>query len=171
MADFDAFFKEQRHVFGICPNPECREISRLANIRTSYRAKYVKDWLDGVQDRVASWQEKQEELEERQKELKAKSIETARRTILPKKLRAVSPIFEKPKVKPEDIKLVSHPIDFVAFDGLITQGALRRIVMLESIASWKLRSNVESSIKSAVENERYDWRVLRADEDGKITEE
>lgn len=171
MNPFDTFFREQRHVFGVCPNPDCRTLSRLAEIRISYRAKYAKDWLDKIQDEAASWEEKHEKLEEQQKELKAKSIEEARRTILPKKLRAVSPLFEKPKLQPEDIKLVSNPIDFIAFDGLVTEGALRRIVLLESQASSKLRSGVQTSIKGAVENDKYDWTTLRVDEEGKITQE
>ena len=171
MTIFDIFFKEQRHVFGVCPNPDCREISRLADIRISYEAKYAKDWLDVVQDQVRAWGEKKDDLEERKKEIKNKAIEKARRTILPKKLKSVSPLFEKPRIQPEDIKLVSHPIDFIAFDGLITEGALKRIVLLESQGSRKLRSTVESSIERTVGNDKYDWTTLRVDEEGKITQE
>jgi len=171
MAGFDAFFKEQRHVFGVCPNPECRTVSRLADIRVSYRARYVKDWMDTVEDQVASWQEKTDELDEKRKELRGKSIERARRTILPKKLKSISPLFQKQGVKPEDIKVVSHPIDFIAFDGLITDETLRRIVLLESEASGRLRSGIQKSIMSTIDNQRYDWSVLRVDEEGRITQE
>lgn len=146
-------------------------MSRLLNIRISYRAKYVRDWFDKVQDEVVVWEEKLGELNERRTEIRAKSIERARRVFLPKRLKSVSPLFEKPKVQPEDIKLISHPVDFVAFDGLVTSGNLRRIVLLESKASGRLRNEIQASIVDAVEHQKYDWYTLRVDESGKITRE
>ncbi len=166
---FDVFFKEQRHIFGMCPNPECREVSRLADIRVSYRAKYVQDWLDRVEDQMTSWEEKQEALEEKQKELKAKYIEKARKTVLPQKLRIISSLFQKRLVQPEDIKVVSHPLDFIAFDGLITNEDLQRIVLMDSEGSRKFRSGFQDSIRKTVENGKYDWHVARVDEEGKVT--
>lgn len=166
---FDVFFKEQRHIFGVCPNPECRAVSRFADIRVSYRAKYVKDWLDRVEDQTASWEEKQTELEGKQKELKAKYIEKARKTVLPQKLRRVSSLFLKSKVQPEDIKVVSHPLDFIAFDGLITNENLRRIVLLDSETSKSFRGGIQDSIRATVENGKYDWHVARVDEEGQVT--
>jgi predicted Holliday junction resolvase-like endonuclease len=167
----DAFFKEERHIFGVCPNPECRSISRFTDLRVSYRSKYVKDWLDEVEDELASWEQKTSNLKDRQKDLKQKSIDEARRTILPKKLRAISPLFQKRGIQPEDIKVVSHPVDFIAFDGLITAESLKRVVLLESVASGRLRSGIENSIKRAVDNDKYDWSVLRVDENGVVTQE
>ncbi|MBI3860250.1 MAG: hypothetical protein HY296_08505 [Thaumarchaeota archaeon] len=166
---FDVFFKEQRHIFGVCPNPECREVSRLADIRVSYRAKYVQDWLDRVEDQMASWEDKQEGLEEKQKELKAKYIEKARKTVLPQKLRTISSLFQKRLVQPEDIKVVSHPLDFIAFDGLITNEDLQRVVLLDSESSKKFRSGIQNSIRTTVENGKYDWHIARVDEEGKVT--
>ena len=166
---FDVFFKEQRHIFGICPNPECRAVSRFTDIRVSYRAKYAKDWLDRVEDKTATWEEKQAELEVRQKELRAKSIDKARRKVLPKKLQHVSSLFVKSKVQPEDIKVVSHPLDFIAFDGLITNEDLRRIVLLDSESSRSFRRGIQDSIRTTVENGKYDWHVARVDEEGQVT--
>ena len=168
---FDAYFREQRHIFGVCPNPDCQSVSRLADIKISYRTKYVKDWLDGVEDKVTSWGEKQSELEEKQKELRQKSIDEARRTILPQKLQSVSSLFQKQKIQPEDIKVVSHPLDFLGFDGLITDKELRRIVLLDSELNKEFRSQIQESIAKAVSDGKYDWSVLRVDEDGKITQE
>jgi predicted Holliday junction resolvase-like endonuclease len=166
---FDIFFKEQRHIFGICPNPECREVSRLADIRVSFRAKYVKDWLDRVEDQMTTWKEKQAELEEKQKELSAKYIARARKTVLPQKLRTISSLFQKSQIQPEDIKVVSHPLDFIAFDGLITNEDLRRIVLMDGESSKKFRSGLQNSIRTTVENGKYDWHVARVDEEGKVT--
>lgn len=168
---FDTFFREQRHIFGICPNPDCRHISRLADIRVSYRAKYVKDWLDKVDDTVTSWEGKKEELEAHQKEIRAKSIEKARRIILPQKLKSVSPLFEKPGVQPEDIKVLSHPLDFIAFDGLISNEVLRRIVLLDSRVNQRFRREIQDSIRRVIDYGKYDWGVLRVDEEGTVTQE
>lgn len=168
---FDAYFREQRHIFGVCPNPECRAVARLAEIRVSYRAKYVKDWLDRVDDQTASWEEEQSELKEKQKELKQRYIDKARRTVLPKMLRSASPLYLKQRVQPEDIKVVSHPLDFIGFDGLITNENLRRIVLLDSELNKPFRGQVQQSISKVVDDAKYDWSVLRIDEAGKITQE
>lgn len=168
---FDAYFREQRHVFGVCPNPDCRAVVRLAEIRISYRAKYEKDWLDRVDDQTASWEEKEAELKEKQKELKQKYIGEARRTILPQKLKSASPLYLKQKVQPEDIKVVLHPLDFIGFDGLITNETLQRIVLLDSVLNKPFRGKIQQSIAKVVDDGRYDWSVLRIDDDGKITQE
>ncbi len=168
---FDVYFKEQRHIFGVCPNQECRSIARLADIRVSYRGDYLKDWLDKVDDQTASWEEKQLALEEKQKELKQRSIETARRTILPQKLQAIFSLFRRQRVRPEDIKVVSHPVDFIGFDGLITNESLQRVVLLDSEQNKPFRNDVQNSISRAVDAAKYDWSVLRIDEEGKITQE
>lgn len=168
---FDTYFREQRHIFGVCPKPECRAVARLADIRVSYRGKYVKDWLDRVDDQTTSWEEKQSGLEEKQKELKQRYIDKARRTVLPQKLRSISPLFRKERVQPEDIKVLSHPLDFIGFDGLITNENLRRIVLLDSELNKSFRANIQHSIGKAVDDAKYDWSVLRVDEEGKITQE
>ncbi len=168
---FEAYFREQRHIFGVCPNPECRTVARLAEIRISYREKYAKDWLDRIDDQTTSWEEKQSELKETQKELRQKHIDEARRTVLPKKLRAASPLYLKQGVEPEDIKVVLHPLDFIGFDGLITDKILRRIVLLDSESNTTFRGQVQQSIRKVVDDAKYDWSVLRIDDDGKITQE
>src|SRR6266571_8201804 len=154
---FDVYFKEQRHIFGVCPNPECRTLARLADIRVSYRGEYAKDWLDKIDDQTASWSEKQLTLEENQKEVKRESIEAARRTILPQKLQSIFSLFRKQRVQPEDIKIVSHPVDFIGFDGLITSENLRRVVLLDSEHNKSYRKEIQQDISRVVDAAKYDW--------------
>ena len=168
---FDAYFREQRHIFGVCPNAECRAVKRLAQIRISYRARYEKDWLDRVDDQTAFWEEKQSELKEKRKELRQSYIGEARRTVLPRKLRFASQLYLRQNVQPEDIKVVLHPLDFIGFDGLITNEKLRRIVLLDSKLNTPYRGKIQQSIEKVVNDTKYDWGVLRIDDDGKITQE
>jgi predicted Holliday junction resolvase-like endonuclease len=162
------FLREQRHLFGICPNPDCRHISRLTDILISYRGKDTIDWMDTIEKDRESWEDKISEYEEKGKEIRQESIALARKSELPKRLSNISPLFAMHKIQPDDIKVISHPTDFVGFDGLITEEDLRRIVLLDSKASTSFRKSVQTDIEKAVSNGHYDWNVLRVDDEGKI---
>jgi predicted Holliday junction resolvase-like endonuclease len=168
---FDVYFKEQRHIFGVCPNPECRAVSRLSDIRIAYRGAYLKDWLDSIDDETVSWEEKQMALEEKQKELKQKSIAEARQTILPQRLQSIFSLFRRQRVQPEDIKIVAHPVDFIGFDGLNTSENLKRVILLDSEHNTAYRKDIQQDISRVVDATKYDWSVLRIDENGEIVKE
>lgn len=165
-----AYLREQRHIFGLCPNHECGKISRLAEIEVSYRSRYKSDWLDELERMQAKWDRKIEGLLARQRELKERSKARAEERLLPQKMKNIAPAFSTIDVSPKDIRVVSHPVDFIGFDGM-SKDTLKRIVLLDSGKNAAFRGMTQKSIESVVERERYDWQVLRIDDDGTITKE
>jgi len=165
-----AYLKEQRHIFGVCPNPECSRISRLADIEISYKSRYQPDWLDSLETEQLKWERKIEEFLAAQEEIKKQSKAKAEKRVLPQKLKSIAPAFASMNVNPRDVRVLSHPIDFVAFDGL-SRDALKRIVLLDAKQNAGSRAAAQASIESAIDRERYDWGILRVDNEGRVRKE
>jgi predicted Holliday junction resolvase-like endonuclease len=115
--------------------------------------------MDAIDKDREKWEEKITDYQEKGKEIRRESIGEARRTQLPKRLKTISPLFAQHKIRPDDIKVVSHPVNFVGFDGLITNEDLKRIVLLDSKANGNYRKSVQNDIKKIIERDRYDWNT------------
>jgi predicted Holliday junction resolvase-like endonuclease len=161
------FLREQRHIFGVCP--ECHEVSRLTDIQISYKVRYVPDWLETLEREESQLEGRKERLEERAKEIRLRTLETTRRKLLPLKLKAVSPVFKKARVMPQDVKVLLHPIDYVCFDGLYSQDILRKIVFLDSKPMTNLERRVQTSISRAIARSALEWTTMRVGNDGRIS--
>lgn len=163
------YLREQRHLFGICP--DCGQISRLTDIRISYRTKYAPDWMDKIERQLNYWADKTTAFDEEKSQKHAKAIEKARRILLPKKLKELFPLMAAKGIGPDDVKVILNPIDFIGFEGMNTAGSLRKIVVLESRSNSSFRREVQQSVQKAVDNAKYDWNTLRVDDKGIVSSE
>jgi predicted Holliday junction resolvase-like endonuclease len=160
------------HIFGLCPNHECPErISRLTDIEISFETSYKPDWLNKLEDEQAGWDFKQEGLLARQKIIQKTSKARAEIKMLPGKLRGLAPAFSATGIAPRDIRVISNPVDFIGFDGM-SMKHMKRIVLMDAKSHGDFRrKDAQESIEAAVERGKYDWQVLRIDEDGLVTQE
>ncbi len=165
-----AYLREQRHIFGVCPNSDCRHISRLAELQVSYVIRYIPDWLDQIQSRTSNWEEKINDYQERKEEVRKEYRQKAMQTILPRKIRKIFPLFRRQRVDPIDVRVLSHPVDFVAFDGM-GAGDLKRIVLLDQKEKTKIRGKLQKKVNSAIDRGDYDLHILRVDAKGTVTTE
>jgi predicted Holliday junction resolvase-like endonuclease len=163
-----SFLREQRHIFGTCP--QCHALFRLVDARVSYDSPYKFDWLDEIQTVQESWQTKTEDLEEKGKEMRRVAIERATRTQLPKLLKRMVPTFAAHKLNPKDIKTVFHPIDFVVFDGL-NKDRVNRVLLMDRKTSETNRASIQKSITDTIRTDSIGWETLRVNENGVITRE
>lgn len=161
------YLREQRHIFGVCP--DCGQITRLSDIQISYRGKYLPDWKDEIDSQIQHWDEKLALFEQKRKEEHSRAIDMARRTLLPRILNEIFPLMRAQGVKPEDVKVILHPLDFIGFDGMNSEENVKRILMLESRSNQAFRHKLQSSIQATIENGRYDWNLMRVDNTGTIT--
>ncbi len=162
-----AYLREQRHIFGICPC--CRNLSRLPEIKISYRTKYIQDWLDKITAETDRWEEKIEEFED-EAEVGETFRERTRQTLLQTKLKKISPVFARNRLSPADVRVVAHPVDFVGFDG-IASGELKRILLLDKRTDDSVRTSMQASIRKTVQNQQYDLTVLRIDEQFNVSKD
>jgi predicted Holliday junction resolvase-like endonuclease len=164
-----AFHKLQRNILGICPNPDCREFFRLSDANIELKKKPSLDWLDKLEHRTESLNEKEEKLEEMLEELRAVGREKGRK-LADAQLRKVDKIFTPRNLNPSDVKILSHPIDYVVFNGM-KRGALESVILIDRKARPPELRKIQASIQKAVEDCRYDWQTLRIREDGNIDSE
>ncbi len=59
------------------------------------------------------------------------------------------------------------PVDFVVFDGLNEGKEVRNVTFLTRTPSAIMRLVIES-LKNAVDNRSYDWKVARISTEGKV---
>lgn len=168
MTTLTSFLREQRHIFGTCP--QCHALFRLVDARVSYDAPYKLDWMDRIQNAQDSWQTKTEDLEAKEKEMRRTAIERATKTKLPKLLKRVVPTFAAYKLNPQDIKTVFHPIDFVVFDGL-NRDRVNRVLLMDHKTSETNRASIQRSIADTIGTDSVAWETLRVSDTGAITRE
>lgn len=162
--------REQPHIFGLCPNHECGRISRLTDSDISYKSKYQEDWLDNVENKEGIWNRRIEGILAKQKEMKAAAKARVEKKVIPEKLRRIAPAFFLMHMNPRDIRVISDPVDFINFEGMSAEQT-KRIVLLDEAKNQSFRKEVQRRIESAIDHERYNWEVLRIDNDGNITKE
>jgi len=165
MTELLGFLKEQRHIFGSCP--ECQQVFRLSNVRLSYTT-YSRDWLDELEDERAKDDEKLARFQEESKEMRAKAIERERKIRLPKLLNRAVPMFAKRKVFPQDVKTLFDPIDFVVFDGMNNEDLVKRILLLDNEAKTPREKALHESIKDTIQTGALTWKTIQIDKDGRI---
>jgi len=163
------FLKEQRHIFGVCP--KCSEVWRFTDIQVSYITRYVPDWLDKLERERERLDEQAANLLNKEKEIKKISLDRAKRRILPAKLKAISPLFAKARVSPQDIRTIFHPIDYVCFDGLYSKDRLKQVLFLDRVPTTPAERIVQSSLRRAIRREALDWVTVRVDDEGNVSRE
>lgn len=126
--------------------------------------------MDDVEDKEEIWNRKIEGLLARQKEMKRAAKAKAEKQVLPGKLRKIAPAFYTMRINPRDIRVISDPIDFVNFEGMSVEQT-KRIVLLDEIKNQSFRKDLQRSVESVVNHDRYDWEILRIDDDGNVKKE
>jgi predicted Holliday junction resolvase-like endonuclease len=160
------FLKEQRHLFVICPC--CGEVIRLSDARLSYAQEYADDWLDKIERKEKQLESSEEKINEKKKEWREKAVAKARKRILPQLLRGISPILSRLNIRPDDVRPILDPVDFIVFDGMRSVSGIKRIFLIDRASGDKRRRRVQESLKKTIQMDELNWETLRIADDGKI---
>ncbi len=165
MNEYSTFFKEGRHIFSICP--ECGSVHRLSDIELSRKGKYVADWMDKVERRRDALAQRRGGLEEKAAELQSAAKQMAEREVLPGLLRRAVPMFFDLGIDPRDVRTISHPIDFIVFQGMGSPEGVREV----TLRSLSAGNPLVPSIRATVEAKNFGWGTIRVGDDGVIAAE
>jgi len=165
MNEISTFVREGRHIFSICP--ECGSIHRLSDLELSRRGKYIPDWMDKIDRRKDALERRRGSLDERAAILQGAAKERAEREVLPRLLKRAAPLFFEMNIDPRDVRTISHPIDFVVFDGMSSPAGVSEVSLLNLGA----RNAITSSIEAAIRRRNVGWRTIRVDDDGTVSTE
>lgn len=155
-------FHQARRILCKCPN--CGEISRLGEIEIKSKKKTAKIWLDKYQSNVNEFQAAKGEFEQIKAQKRQDAILKGRAQVekeMKKTMRkSLHKDFQKIKYDPYDIKTISHPVEFVVFDGM-NNDELNQVILLSRRTSDVVQKELHKSIKDTIEQKRYDWKVAK----------
>jgi len=163
--EFLSTFQSFRTILCICP--DCNQIHRLSDLRIKYSGKAPKTWLDTIEAKNIHLDMKEEKFEEKEAKIRAAAAERGRKRVGTMIQKLLVPEISQFKFNPYDIKLVTHPIDFVVFDGM-NKDDLKRIFLLSKRTRSPELNSLRRQIEKAVTDKKFDWQVARY-VDGKIT--
>lgn len=134
------------------------EIEDIEDQHSSELESLEAKWRDRVELEVDKQTKKKE------KEIRQKAIAKSRAGQLGKTLEKVVPMFPGFGHHPYDVRPVFDPIDFVIFDGYY-QNAVTDICFVEFKTGQSRITQIQSSIRAAIENRRVHFEEKRLDKD------
>ena len=163
--DLLTIFNHFKTVLCICPH--CDELARVSDLGIHSSEKTTETWLDKYDISTQELANKQDEFDEKESEIRKKAIQRGRSKVLELYRQSIDGQFAKLSYDPYDIKPLLHPIDFVIFDGM-NQDQMRDVVLLARGTTNPHMLTLQKSIKQAIENQSYDWKVARVSIDGDV---
>lgn len=150
-----------------CMCPKCNGIIRISDMQL-YSKEAETTWLDSFDADLLSLERREAEFEEEKSRIKEESIRRGRERIPGLVNRSLDGNFARLGYDPYDIKAIHHPVDFIVFDGM-NKEQLESVTLLSHGTRDPHLRDVHRAIEKAIDAKAYDWKVLRATEDGEIT--
>lgn len=163
--EFLPTFQSFRTILCICP--QCNAIHRLSDLHLRYTGKAPKTWLDQIEAKNQILEAKEEKFGEKEAKLREAAAAKGRKKVGTMIQKLLVPEISGLKFNPYDIKLITHPIDYVVFDGM-NNDDLKRIFLLSKRTESPDLNSLRRQIEKAVAEKKFEWQVARY-VDGKIT--
>jgi predicted Holliday junction resolvase-like endonuclease len=161
-----SLFQSFRAILCVCPR--CGDVVRLSDLRLKYKGTAPHTWLDTYETRLRRLEDKEKIFEEKEKGLREAAIERGRAQVPKMICKCIDQGIASFNYNPYDIKALLHPVDFVVFNGLNEEEKLSDISFLSKTTANEGLNTIRTSLESAIEKERYNWRVARVSIDGKV---
>lgn len=162
--EFLPTFQSFRTILCVCP--DCNQIHRLSDLHLRYSGKVQKTWLDTIEAKNVALGLKEEKFAEKEGKMREVAAERGRKKVGTAIQKLIVPEISRLKLNPYDIKLITHPIDYVVFDGM-NDNDLKKIIFLSSRTKSPDLSSLRRQIEKAVRDKQFEWQVARFAE-GKI---
>lgn len=157
-------FQHLRKLFVFCPC--CSTVYRVTDSHI-YKDKLPnKDWMAKLNDEKNKLEQQEERLKTKIEKLKQEAKEKGRLEA-DQFVEPFDTVFRPLGLNPNDCKNICSPIDFIVFNGM-HENNVKNLVFLDHK---KNKGQVQESIREIIENERYTFKTLRIDENGKVIEE
>lgn len=166
MSNIVNLFQSFRTILCVCPC--CGDILRLSDLHLRVKGAAPKTWLDAHESKIKGIEEKEAAFEEKEQTLRDAAVERGRKRVPKLVCKCIDSDIAKLKYHPYDIKAVYHPVDFVVFNGLDKKEKLDDITFLSRKTNNDALNKIRMSVESAVNKEKYDWRVARVSIEGKV---
>lgn len=150
-------FKSERELYGECPC--CGEIFRMSDAKIFYGKRPPKDWLERLKAKNEELNRLMREFEKNKKKIREDAVKRALTTRIGKVMEQMVPIFPQFGHDPSDLRALLTPIDFVAFNGMFPNKAVKDITFIEVKTQRSKLSQLQKSIEKAIDKGRVDFKV------------
>ena len=160
-------FQEMKRIHGVCPC--CSYVFRLSEAELFTRERPPKTEFDKVRDARERLEQHEEEFKQQLALLRQAATKKGWREAR-RRLRRIAPAFVGRGIDPQDVKVVFHPVEYVAFRGL-THGEPKAIEFIDREADSAERERLQASIERAIRAGNLEWHTYRVDTDGSVRPE
>ena len=153
-----------------CPNPECGKISRFSEILVETGKISKPTWLDDHQKNIENFDKAADKFEDKKSEMKKKAVSKGRiqaeqdmKNLIKNSL---IPTYQQMPYDPRDITVLSHPVDFVVFDGankvrMKEQDFVKEVLLLTKKTNNAYSQKLHKSIHDVIQNKEYEWKTAK----------
>ena len=141
-----------------CPNPECGKISRFSEILVEPGKISKPTWLDDHK-----FADEKAELKKKATDKGRIQAEQDMKNLIKNSL---IPTYQQMPYDPRDITVLSHPVDFVVFDGankvrMKEQDFVKEVLLLTKKTNNAYSQKLHKSIHDVIQNKEYEWKTAK----------
>jgi len=127
-------------------------------------------WLDDYDDQVSEYNTADENFEDEKQKLKDEATARGRITAETDMQNFIKesllPTYQQMSYDPRDISVLSHPVDFVVFDGankvrMKEQDFVKEVVLLTKKTNNAYSQKLHKSIHDVIQNKEYEWKTAK----------
>lgn len=158
-------FQDFQRIFGFCPC--CGEPFRLSDATLFHKAPPPRtpwDLLDAQREKLARAEERLFADTERLRE----QAQQAGRKEMEHRLRTLTRFFRTQRIAIRDIRLLFHPVDYVAFRG-ISEGSCSAVEFIDREPTSSAHEQLQRSIENTISAGNVSWITMRIDDDGRVS--
>ena len=158
-------FSELKRIHGICP--ECDGVFRLSDAQIFSSDPQPRTPFDLAEQK----EQDLEKAEARFEKVKQRLREIARMSgqrVARRKLKKIAGVFSDGKRDLQDVKVLFHPLDFVAFRGLNSVAGTRAVEFIDREPSDAGREKIQTSLMKTLKAGNVEWLEYRVDESGRV---
>lgn len=145
--------------------PCCGKVYRLSDSHIFSGKLPNKDWKSKLEEERVKISKREAKIKANISKLKSDAKEKGR-SIATEQVSNIDRVFAPLGLKAMDCKNICYPVDYIVFNGL-HDGNVKNLVLLDRGKD----TTIQQSIRRAIEEEKYSWRTIRVDVDGKLSEE
>ena len=183
MADTLDLFNQFKIILCLCPH--CSSLLRLSQLHLRSNVPAQKTWLDEYDLKKTKLENKEEKISQKEyeqeeliKEKKEKAKQRGRTKVVSIVLNSLHPTSSKmlKKYNPFDVKPITHPVDFVIFNGdyeakktNYRKKKIQEVVFFSKKLEISDLLNLQKSVDDCVKNKNYDFKIVRINNNGNLS--
>jgi len=183
MSDTLDLFNQFKIILCLCPH--CSSLLRLSQLHLRSDVPSQKTWLDEYDLKKTKLENKEEKISQKEyeqeeliKEKKEKAKQRGRTKVVSIVLNSLHPTSSKmlKKYNPFDVKPITHPVDFVIFNGdyeakktNYRKKKIQEVIFFSKKSENSDLLNLQKSVDECVKNKNYDFKIVRINNNGNVS--